>query len=133
MSTTDRDLLERAAKAAGLYTCDPRGDDSLWCEDNRDEDGNEAEPRCGMQTIGGVWNPLVDDAAALRLAVKLGLQVLPYPIFEEPKHSVIVKKRYWDSDAERSREHAATLEVYDGEPEAATRRAIVRAAAELTA
>ena len=121
---TDHELLERAAQAAG-YAVEivQMGDDTVgrWLPGPQKKPGNI------------FWQPLREDGDALRLAIALGLQVLPYPIFEEPKHSVIVQKRYWDSDAERAREHAATLEVYDGEPEAATRRAIVRAAAELAA
>jgi hypothetical protein len=118
----DRELLELAADAAGhdLLALTEYDDGSSWYATIASGDGDAED-----------FDPLNDDGDALRLAVKLGLQVLPYPIFEEPKHSVIVQKRYWDSDAERGREQAATLEVYDGDPAAATRRAIVRAAAEL--
>lgn len=49
---TDRELLELAAKAAGL-----------------DFDGNIVRHRYSSV----VWNPLTDDGDALRLAVKLGI------------------------------------------------------------
>ena len=56
--------------------------------------------------MSGDWNPLTDDGDALRLAVKLGLFMLR-----------IVKE--------------IPRKEYDADPYAATRRAIVRAAAEL--
>lgn len=113
---TDRELLELAAKAAGInavheftYECDGtrsgpciRG---LW---NRDR--------------GGVWNPLTDDGDALRLAVKLRLMV-------HGIGTVIL-----DGVHVQSAEHPAIcMEVCEGndDPYAATRRAIVRAAAEI--
>lgn len=65
---------------------------------------------------GGFWNPLTDDGDALRLAVKLRLKIMCRT------HSVEVlsedgKVRY--------------LEMHYQDPYAATRRAIVRAAAEI--
>lgn len=54
---TDRELLELAAKAAGIEV---------------DAVVNDGVPnRFG----GGYWNPLTDDGDALRLAVKLGILV----------------------------------------------------------
>jgi hypothetical protein len=46
---TDRELLELAAKAAGIDAVD----------------------------IGYEWNPLIDDGDALRLAVKLNMTLMP--------------------------------------------------------
>lgn len=63
-----------------------------------------------------IWNPLTDDGDALRLAVKLGLVSnfsAPYTVVELPTHPF----------------HA--LEDHNNDPYAATRRAIVRAAAEI--
>ena len=57
-----------------------------------------------------VWNPLTDDGDALRLAVKLELDAAWYE-----------KQVYVDY----------IVEQYDNDPYAATRRAIVRAAAEI--
>ena len=76
---TDRELLEMAAKAAGY--------DINW-------DG-----------IGWQWNPLTDDGDALRLTVKLGIDISKSQV------------DYWDKNST--------------DPYAATRRAIVRAAAEI--
>lgn len=112
---TDRELLELAARAAGM--------DAYWDEEYQ---------RMQMDYLhkGGTnyeeWNPLTDDGDALRLAVKLGLCITQYPIYAEPKHSVLVKRpQLRDDDRDRIEEVA----VYDSDPYAATRRAIVRAAA----
>jgi hypothetical protein len=65
----------------------------------------------------GIWNPLADDGDALRLAVQLRLM----PVIEE-----------W-SDGLRVfvPSHLDGVERLSGDPYAATRRAIVRAAAEI--
>ena len=62
---TDRELLELAAKAAGIKLYEHRGSFYLHYVDDRDA--------CSC------WNPLQDDGDALRLAVKLNLLILPYP------------------------------------------------------
>ena len=90
---TDLELLEAAAKAAGLPW-------DQWVIDGDDS-----------------WNPLDDDGDALRLAVKLDLHIRFY-------------RKHVDVDAEVHgkgviSEHFTTLK------DAATRRAIVRAAAEV--
>jgi hypothetical protein len=57
---TDRELVERAAKAAGFsFVTESDGELIAW---------NGREPVA--------WNPLLDDAAAFRLAVDRGLDVL---------------------------------------------------------
>lgn len=102
---TDRELLELAAKAAGI--------------DWFDEPALQAGKGLHMKS-GPFWNPLQDDGDALRLAVKLHLQVFPQEnccyvescpesLFGEPG--------------------ASELEMSGLEPYAAARRAIVRAAA----
>ena len=58
---TDRELLELAAKAAGI--------------DWFDEPALLAGKGLHMKS-GPFWNPLTDDGDALRLAVKLGLTVV---------------------------------------------------------
>jgi hypothetical protein len=89
---TDRELLEDAAKAAGIY---------YWIDadavvTHSDTPGSTRE-----------WDPITDDGDALRLAVTLGLLGAPYMALE------------W-------------IEAMgEDDPLAATRRAIVRAAAEL--
>jgi len=60
---TDRELLEAAAKAAGLKIHAAR-------QAERDEEGCA---NSGLWIVNGstCWNPLTDDGDALRLAVKL--------------------------------------------------------------
>jgi hypothetical protein len=66
----------------------------------------------GVFVLGmGEWNPLVNDGDALRLAVKLGISIK----FDHKKGYVIAK--------------SAIGIGYKDDPYAATRRAIVRAAA----
>jgi len=61
------------------------------------------------------WNPLTDDGDALRLAVKLGITVEFNSNWVGTTHEDIVGR----------------AEFYEADPYAATRRAIVRAAAEI--
>ena len=111
---TDKELLELAAKAAGIEYNDRYGK-GLWV---------------GEFYSGNEWNPLTDDGDALRLAVKLGISITPYPIYQPEKHSVIAKQRRV-SDTMREANPSEVLEMYGKDPYAATRRAIVRAAAEI--
>lgn len=64
---TNRELLEAAAKAAGVTILRSRLDDPMWHDMLIDL--RPAFP----QTAG--WNPLIDDGDALRLAVKLQMIV----------------------------------------------------------
>ena len=96
---TDKELLELAAKAAGYV---PVGES---------EEGNFLVSMDGNKTYG-VWDPLDNDAQALRLAVKLEL-VVKTGTAQDPVTGRI----------------EVVGEVLD--PYAATRRAIVRAAAEI--
>lgn len=98
---SDRELLELAAKAAGIV----RG---RW-------DYDELRRLGHMVTPSMMWNPLDDDGDALRLAVKLGLQVT---IVQGDK-----------TFAER--EQGFAFQDHGEDACAATRRAIVRAAAAL--
>jgi hypothetical protein len=103
---SDRELLELAAKAAGI---DYKPDNKDWKHDDHCAFWDYDD----LCTCGARWNPLDDDGDALRLAVKLRLTV-----FEA---SVLTP----DGDA---------VNVFPGEaPDryAATRRAITRAAAEI--
>ena len=63
------------------------------------------------------WNPLTDDDDALRLAVKLRLVI----DWSDTERATWIYK-----DA-----HQGIVEEHNGDPYAATRRAIVRAAAEI--
>ena len=101
---TDKELLELAAKAAGVEL-------HHWNEDTFIRVSEYVDD------VGGYWSPLTDDGDALRLAVKLGLEIRtngPYLIAVTP--------RYVDNELYEER---------GDDPYAATRRAIVRAAAEI--
>lgn len=109
---TDRELLELAAKAAGIvgvYVNNYNGD--FYYKGNTS--GIEYElPDGGWY----VWNPLDDDGDALRLAVKLDIHVLRFSNMTTAR--AIFSDHCFD-------------ERDDGNACAATRRAIVRAAAEI--
>jgi hypothetical protein len=92
---TDKELLELAAKAAGFTLEEHYDDDQYypWCTETH-----------------AFWNPLADDGDALRLAVKLNLDVVFWVGFVTAEYE---------------------REMYKDDPYAATRRAIVRAAAEI--
>ena len=72
---SDRELLALAAKAAGLQLCGY----SLVGENEDDEECEVLEAAfvklSQQQEIATMWNPLTDDGDALRLAVKLHMQV----------------------------------------------------------
>ena len=105
----DKELLEKAAKAAGiekdewtgLYRVPPLPDGTL------------------IAKTGG-WNPLTDDGDALRLAVKLNLSISTGPcIVKCNSISGALRGNFIEEDS-----------IYQ-DRYAATRRAIVRAAAEI--
>lgn len=103
---TDRELLELAAKAAGIELGD-------W---SSKENGYI---RYHFITRH-IWNPLIDDGDALRLAVKLNLIVGVYGSYTNVYLTDASNKEItcWNSSC-------------NNDPYAATRRAIVRAAAEI--
>lgn len=106
---TDKELLELAAKAAGInrkyYEC--YGEWGLI----------DGEPD------GGIWNPLTNDGDALRLAVKVGLR---------DYFGIEIHKTLSQCTAFEPWEHCECEEHNeDNDPYIATRRAIVRAAAEI--
>lgn len=101
---TDRELLELAAKAAGLtISWDARG--AYIVED-------------GVSGASDVWNPLTDDGDALRLAVKLCMRLTTDDYGAAAR--VSDNDRWWGYEAH-----------LNNGIEAATRRAIVRVAAEI--
>ena len=109
---TDRELLEMAAKASGIELC--------WAPN---ADGIE------QSAFDGVfpwiwWNPLEDDADALRLAVKLDIDFYTGADEKGPE----AWAGYYLPGRE-NKKHACVSMVDD--PYAATRRAIVCAAAEV--
>jgi len=100
----DRELLEMAAKAAGLTL--------QWRDGYGQLVTDGGYPWVGCRS----WRPLDDDGDALRLAVKLGLNIMQQPDCAEPWVDVCGP----DCEAD---------ELHGTDPYAATRRAIVRAAA----
>ncbi len=97
---TDRELLELAAKAVGMNTRE-FATDSITRWHWRDD---------GTHTA---WNPLTDDGDALRLAVRLSLLVDVTAFSVTAMVNGVISAK----------------EKHDGDPYAATRRAITRAAA----
>lgn len=114
MSTSDRELLELAARGAGIKVVRSRLDDPL-CPDFLI---NGSHRNRGQ--IAGPWNPLENDGDALRLAVTLRLDLTFYNGFQEVH-----------SESSRSDGLSPLIEPYGGDASAATRRAITRAAAEI--
>ncbi|WP_028236736.1 hypothetical protein [Pseudomonas brassicacearum] len=98
---SDQQLLELAAKAAGM---DPPFDKN-----------GVLSAWVGTMENGHWWDPLNDDGDALRLAIKLGICI----VFMEEHDSV---------GAEHSLHGVMIIEAMD---DFGTRRAIVRAAAEI--
>ena len=92
MTTSDKTLLELAAKAAGI--------DLEW-------EGPHSPRK---------WNPLTDDGDALRLAVKFKFTIEHWSVTSDGCDRVSAKI-------------GQAPELYNNDPYAATRRAIVRAAA----
>ncbi len=118
----DRKLLELAAKAAGMKVAPLDGpwgppDEGAWFYNANGGGGMFSIDARPMR-----WNPLTDDGDALRLAVKLGLAVIPYPIYAQPKHSVIAK-RYEHARYLRGESNDVEIEeitIYQDDPAAAT-------------
>ena len=112
---TDRELLELAAKAAGL--------EMRWGRDWH----NTGAPLIGALANPADWNPLTDDGDALRLAMKLRLRI---------DHNHPADQQHWVAADRNGCEgcYAPVSCVEDdfedeSQRSSATRRAIVRAAA----
>ena len=103
---TDRELLELAAKAAGRTWLSYHHTKGLCCRDD---------------SYGGLieyyWNPLISDGNALRLAVKLNLDI---ELQQDCVYANGVNVQNYQ-----------LFEWHNDDPYAATRRAITRAAAEI--
>ena len=120
---TDRELLELAAKAAGIdagwhcpadeieYQADNLAkSEGMWLKGSRSPDNSK------------YWNPLIDDGDAFRLAVKLCMEIYSD---DEATHCGSAYARVVGTGDDY---------VFDpivSDAYAATRRAIVRAAAEV--
>jgi hypothetical protein len=109
---SDRELLEMAAKAAGIT-----GEYDVITEAIE----SPAKPK-PYGDAHSYWNPLADDGDALRLAVKLQIDLEFDPI----EHSTV--EAYHQIMGEP---HFCATEALSRDPYAATRRAIVCAAAEI--
>ena len=115
MTTSDKTLLELAAKAA---------DYGFVYKRKISDDAHEWTSPDGMLWQ---WNPLIDDGQALRLAVKLKMEVYHsndeggavYASYVKPNSAIAYCVEYYDDLSHK------------GDPYAATRRAIVRAAAQV--
>ena len=99
---TDCELLELAAKAAGVD----------WFDEPAAKQGRGLHLKSGR-----FWNPLTDDGDALRLAVKCNLDI-------ELQEDCVFANGF-------EVQNHQLFEWHKDDPYAATRRAIVRAAAEI--
>lgn len=102
--SSDRELLELAAKAAGIQLY-------VWGTKGAENFAN----MCAKHHAKN-WNPLNDDGDALRLAVKLALNIAPsiFDVDVFPESGECITEMWVGPDRD-----------------AITRRAIVRAAAEI--
>ena len=116
---SDRELLEKAARAAGI-TLKPMQINNVSKQGDNRFIGYLADVG---QWPRGWFKPLTDDGDALRLAVKLRLGIVHgWESFEEQPLATV-----WISHDGQ----CLAEEVKGDDPYAATRRAIVRAAAAL--
>lgn len=115
---TDKELIELAAKAAGLVI-------------DKSETNGGGSGNTGFDILGNafldwhnstIWNPLADDGDAFRLAVKLNIDFYMGADSDGPEAGVGYYLPGRDNKLH-------TCEPIRKDPYAATRRAIVRAAA----
>ena len=106
---TDKQLLRDAAKAAGIKL--------VFDSYGLPRDCTGIKPAMDILSAK-VWNPLIDDGDAQRLLVALKIDIL---FDEESDNSVVVAQTF----------RVFESETINDDPYAATRRAIVRAAAEI--
>jgi hypothetical protein len=113
----DRELLEFAAKAAGLEGfryCDHWRGMAEWYESD------------GGYFGGKTWNPLANDGDALRLAVGLDIE-----FYQGDDDGPAAYAGYWWKANRKDVALMFCIERIDNDKFASARRAIVRAAAEI--
>lgn len=113
---TDRELLEFAAKAAGLDTKHKWNDQRMCLTPPV---FSLVVHRAG-ELVSTAWNPLINDGDALRLAVEMRMTIDVHLWRDEVQVRAYDKLRGGMYHVDES-----------GETGAATRRAVVRAAAEI--
>lgn len=112
---TDKELLELAAKAAGIENLQWESDGTIQNRINR-----PTVPYSVHGMISAIdWNPLTDDGDAFRLAVNIGFGV-SIPLLSKRTDVVTFYGPV-----------ISITECHGDDPCASTRRAIVRAAAEI--
>lgn len=114
---TDREMLEMAARAAGI----PHGADRIDC-------GLSLTNEDGKHTSLPQWNPLDDDGDALRLAVKLCIGLDHNHAGDQQRYVAASRP---GCEGCFSPVCAVEDEFDESQRAATTRRAIVRAAAEI--
>lgn len=115
---SDRELLEMAAKAAGITIKPVEIKNVEFAGDDRFI-GYSTDPH---EWVRGWFNPLTDDGDALRLAVKLCIHTEIYEAYTEATAVNHETNEYWQiNQASASPEFSDMM--------TATRRAIVRTAA----
>lgn len=102
---TDRELLELAARAAGITPLH-------WTDDGENPEKSRPVLTDGVRECVVIWDPLDDSGDAFDLAIKLRLRVNPDSSVEYGPY------KFGSFDKKR-------------DPYASTRRAITRAAAEI--
>ena len=115
----DREMLELAAKAAG--------NEWRWY-------GAPLGPLFQIKTHNGIWifwDPLSNDGDALRLAVKLGLVVHVWLHDEGVSVAESLEHGMAPEDEDSDSWFFECTDSHGGDANKATRRAIVRAAAEI--
>lgn len=118
---TDRELLELAAKAAGIKLARPQD------YDDRLRNVTGSHPQMNLLTAP-IWNPRTDDGDSQRLAVKLHLEIEHNDPLDNMLYVCVSR-----CGIEMVRDPVRVIEEIEDESDRldATRRAIVRAAAEI--
>ncbi len=123
---SDKELLDLAAKAAGFGA--PGSGRTIWTlSEYPKRSGRHGAlwNYVGNMDAAELWNPLADDGDALRLAVALNLDILQEPVSSKSNAVEVV------ANIEGIEFQPWAWECRAPDPCAATRRAIVRAAAEI--